>query len=333
MKLTVRQIYLAMSMMVLASIPTSAWTQTQPAAADKPYPNRPIRILVPFVGGVADIYARIIGKGLHEMWGQPVIIDNRPSAGGQVATETAAKASADGYTLLIGIDGTMTINPSLYSKLPYDPVKDFTPITQVILAPLILVVHPASPVKSVKELIALAKAKPGQLNYGSPATGNSGHLAGEIFKIMTATDIVHVPYKGGPGALTGLLSREVFLVFSNAGLSLPMVKAGRLRALAVSTQKRIPALPDVPTVAEAGVPGYEAGTWTGIFARAGTPRPIFAKLEQEIIKILRRPDVQETTKSQGLVPVANTSVEFAAYLKKEAAQYAKLIKDLGIRVE
>ena len=329
MKLKTFSIPFAMSLLCL--VPGAACAAQARDAGS--YPDRPIRILVPFIGGVADVYARVIGQGLQEKWGQPVIIDNRPAAGGLVAAETAAKAGPDGYTLLIGIDGTMTINPSLYAKLPYDPVKDFIPITQVLLAPLILVVHPAMPVKSVKELVALARAKPGQLNYGSPATGNSGHLAGEAFKIMTGTDIVHVPYKGGAGALNALLGREVNLVFSNAGLALAHVKAGRLRALAVSTTKRIPALPDVPTVAEAGVPGYAAGTWTGIFARAGTPAPIFAKLEQEIIGILRRPEVQETLTSQGLVPVASSSKEFAAYMKQEAAEYAKLIKGLGIRAE
>ncbi len=333
MNSTARSLCTALSISLVVAAAADAAESRKAGVDPSSYPDRPIRILVPFVGGVADVYARVIGHGLHEKWGQPVIIDNRPAAGGLVAAETAAKAAADGYTLLIGIDGTMTINPSLYSKLPYDPVKDFIPLSQVILAPLVLVVHPALPVKSVKQLIDLAKAKPGQLNYGSPATGNSGHLAGEAFRIMTGIDIVHVPYKGGAGALTALLGREVEMVFSNAGLAVPHVKAERLRGLAVSTSKRIPALPDLPTIAEAGVPGYEAATWTGIFARTGTPKPVFDKLEQEILRILRRPDIQENAINQGLVPVASTSEEFADYMKKEAAQYAKLIKTLGIRAE
>ena len=302
-------------------------------AAIRTIPNKPIRFLVPFIGGVADVYARIIGQKLTEAWGQPVVIDNRPGAGGLIATEIAVQAPANGYTVLIGIDGTFTINPSLYRKLPYDPVKDFVPITQVLIAPLILVSLPSLPAQSVKELIALEKSKPGQFNYGSPATGNAGHLAGEMFNSMTGTKFVHVPYKGGASAVTALLTGEVTLVFSNAGVALPYVKAGRLRALAVSSRQRLPVMPDLPTIAEAGVPGYEAGTWTGVFSRAGTPRDIQEKLTDKIISIVRRPEIQEGMINQGIIPVGNTPQEFAAYMKVEAASYAKVIRELGIRAD
>ena len=302
-------------------------------SAAKDYPRKPIRFLVPFVAGVSDIYARLIGQKLTESWGQPVIIDNRPGAGGMIGAELAAKAPPDGYTLLIGIDGTQTIAPSLYRDLPYDPVKDFAPITQIYLAPFILVVLPSLPPNSVRELIEYAKARPGQLNYGSPATGNAGHLAGELFQSMTGTRMVHVPYKGGAMALTGLLGSEVSMVFSNAALALPQVEAKRLKALGVSTLQRVPALPDVPTIAEAGVPGYEGATWSGVFVRADTPREIVGKLTTEILRILRTPEVRTSTIKQGLIPVVSTPEQFAAYMKAEAARYAKVIKDAGIRIE
>ena len=302
-------------------------------SAAKSYPSKPIRFLVPFVAGVSDIYARLIGQKLTESWGQPVIIDNRPGAGGMIGAELAAKAPPDGYTLLIGIDGTQTIAPSLYRDLPYDPVKDFAPITQIYLAPFILVVLPSFPANSVRELIEFAKSKPGQLNYGSPATGNAGHLAGELFQSMTGSRMVHVPYKGGAMALTGLLASEVSMVFSNAALALPQVEAKRLKPLAVSTLQRVPVLPDVPTIAEAGVPGYEGATWSGVFVRADTPKEIVGKLTAEILRVLRTPEVRSFTIKQGLIPVVSTPDQFASYMKTEAARYAKVIKDAGIHLD
>lgn len=299
----------------------------------KNYPNRPIRFLVPFVAGASDIYARIIGQKLTEVWGQPVIIDNRPGAGGIIGAELAARAPPDGYTLLIGIDGTHTIAPSLYRTLSYDPVKNFFPITQIYLAPLILVVLPSFPANSVRELIEFAKSKPSQLNYGSPATGNSGHLAGELFKSMTGITMVHVPYKGGAMALNGLLGNEVSMVFSNAALALPQIEGKRLKALAVSTLQRVPLLPDVPTISEAGVSGYEAATWSGVFVRSDTPKEIALKLTTEILRILRTQEVLNTTTKQGLIPVVSTPEQFASYLKIESARYAKLIKDAGIHLD
>jgi len=299
----------------------------------KNYPSKPIRFLVPFVAGVSDIYARIIGQKLTESWGQPVIIDNRPGAGGIIGAELAAKAPPDGYTLLIGIDGTHTIAQSLYRDLAYDPVKDFFPITQIYLAPFILVVLPSFPANSVRELIGFAKSKPDQLNYGSPATGNAGHLAGELFKSMTGIKMVHVPYKGGAMAINGLLGSEVSMVFSNAALALPQIEGKKLKALGVSTSQRMQVLPDVPTISEAGVPGYEAATWSGVYVRADTPREITGKLTAEILRILRTPEVRNTTTKQGLIPVVSTPEQFASYMKIEAARYAKLIKEAGIRID
>lgn len=297
------------------------------------YPTKPVRIVVTFAGGAAEIYSRIVGQHLHEMWGQPILVDPRPGANGIIATEIVARAPADGYTLLAGVDGTHTINPSFYRKLSYDAVRDFAPITQIFLAPLIVVVHPSLPVKTVKELAAFAKGRPGDITFASPGTANSGHLAGELFAVMAALKLTHVPYKGGAQALTALISGEVSLLFSNAANSVPFIKTGKFRALAITTRQRVASLPDLPTVAESGFPDYDAGTWTALFAPSRTPREIVAKIARDAAQVIRRPDVSEHMTRQGLVPVGNTPEEFAAIMKTESARYANLIWRLGIRAD
>lgn len=320
------RVTLALGLFLALGLAAGAHAQTR-------YPAKPVRIVITFAGGAAEIYARVVGQRLNEIWGQPVIIDPRPGANGILATEIVARAAPDGYTLLAGVDGTHTINPSFYRKLPYDAVRDFAPISQIFLAPLIVVVHPSLPVKSMRELAAFARARPGQLTFSSPGTGNSGHLAGELFAIMAGVKLTHVPYKGGAQALVALMSGEVSLLFSNAGNSVPYLKTGKFRALAITTRERIAALRDLPTVAESGFPGFEAGTWTGFFAPAGTPREIVNRIARDVAQVVRRPDVREHMASQGLVAVGNTPEQFGEAMKAETARYAKLIRQLGIRAD
>ena len=298
------------------------------------YPNKPVRIIVPFTpGGGNDILARILGKELTGRWRQPVIIDNRPGGGGTIGAGMVAKAPADGYTLLF-VSTSFGLQPSLYSKLTFDTTKDFTGVVWVASGQFILVVHPSLPVKSVKELIALAKAKPGQLNFASTGVGGAAHLRGELFKSRTGTDIVHVPYKGTAPVLADLLAGRVSLTFSDMAPTIPHLKAGKLRALAVSGTKRSPALPDVPTMTESGVSGFETGQWFGLVAPAGTPKGIVAKINAEIGKILSMPEVKERlNKLEGLEPVSSTPAEFDAHIKAEITKWAKVIKDAGIPVE
>ncbi len=298
------------------------------------YPSHPIRFIVPFPpGGGTDTGARIIAQKLGESLGQPVVVDNRPGAAGIIGTELAAKAPPDGYTLLMGNVGTHAVNPSLYRKLPYDPVTDFSPISQVAGLPMFLLVAPSTPAKSVNELIALAKAKPGQLNYGSAGNGNAIHIAAELFKSMSGSQITHIPYKGGSQVAAALMAGEVQMTFLSILESLPSVKAERMRPLAVSSAKRSVAFPDLPTVAEAGLPGYESISWLGIFAPAATPRDIVAKLNTEIVKILAQPDVKERLLALGAEPIGNSPEEFAAAQKADIAKYAKVLQDAGIPKE
>jgi tripartite-type tricarboxylate transporter receptor subunit TctC len=301
-------------------------------AAD--YPNKPIRLVVPFAaGGTTDFLARAIAQDLGTSMGTTVVVDNRPGAGGNIGSDLVARSEPDGYTLLLGTVGTHAINASLYKKMPYDTVKDFAPISLVASVPNILVVHPSVPAKSVKELIALAKAKPGTLAFASSGNGSSIHLSGELFKSMAEVDMFHVPYKGSGPALTDLVGGQVQLMFDNMPSSFPHVKAGRLRALAVTSAKRSPAAPDVPTIAESGVPGYEAVAWFGILAPAGTPPEIVKKLNTEIAKTLKSPEVTKRLASQGAEPVSNTPEQFAAYIKSEMAKWAKVVKASGAQVD
>ena len=307
-----------------------------PAAAigAEAYPAKAIRMVVPFpAGGTTDILARIAGQKLTEALKQQVIIDNRPGAGGNIGTELVAKSPPDGYTLLTDPGSTLTINPSLYAKLPYDPVKDFAPVTILAAVPNILVVHPSLPVKNVKELIALAKAKPGQLNYASTGAGQSTHLSMELFKTMAGVDLVHIPYKGSAPALTDLLGGQVTLMFDNMPSSLPHVQGGKLRALAVSTLKRSPAMPQLPTVAESGLPGFEVSVWFAVLAPAGTPRDIVQRLNAVLVKALHAPDVKERLAGQGAEPIGNTPEAFAATMQRDLVKWAKVVKDSGARLE
>jgi tripartite-type tricarboxylate transporter receptor subunit TctC len=298
------------------------------------YPSKPIRFIVPFPpGGGNDTIARLIGQKLTAATAQQVIVDNRPGAGGTIGAEAAAKSAADGYTMFLAGVATHGINPNLRRKLFYDPVKDFDAVSLIASAPLLVVVHPSLPVRSVKDLIALAKSKPGQINYASNGAGGSSHLAVELFDMMTGARMVHIPYKGLSPALTELISGQVQVMFSSAVAMLPQVKAGRLRAIAMTGSKRSQAIPEVPTVAEAGVPGYETGSWYGIVVPAGTPRAAVDRLSKEVITIVRSADITNRLNDEAVIPVGSTPEEFSAYIKKELARWARVIKSAGIALE
>jgi tripartite-type tricarboxylate transporter receptor subunit TctC len=322
---------LLVCLMLLAPGAAGAWAADESAAAN--YPNRPIRWIVPFpAGGAADMVSRVVSQKLTERWGQQIVIDNRGGAAGNLGTELAARAAPDGYTLVI-VPATFTTNPALHSKLTYDPVKSFSPVTLVSSSALVLVVHPALPVHSVKGLVGLAKARPGQLNYASSGVGASAHLAAELFKSLTGSNMVHVPYKGQPPALIDLISGQVEVMFPNIPVSLPHLKAGKLRALAVTTTERASILPELPTIAESGIPGFEVNQWSGLLTPAGTPSAIVAKLHEQVTTALREPDVRRTLTTQGFEPVGSTPAEFAAYINAEIAKWTKVIKAAGIKGE
>jgi len=307
----------------------------QAQGAAQAYPAKPIRFVVPFPpGGPLDIMARGIGQKLTESWGQPVIVDNRPGAGGSLGAELVARAPGDGYTLLMGAVSTHAINPHLYARIGYDPFQDFAAVALVAEVPNVLVVNPAVPANSVQELVALAKAKPGYLNFGSGSTGSTGHLAGELFKSLAGVDMAHIPYKGGAPAMQDLLGGQVQLMFDNLANSLPQVKAGKLRALAVTTSTRSPAMPDLPTVNEAGVKGFDLSTWFGVFVPAGTPPEIVAKLNAGIVSALGSKELRERLAAMGTTPPANnTPAAFAAFVRAENAKYAKVVKESGAKVD
>jgi tripartite-type tricarboxylate transporter receptor subunit TctC len=312
---------------LLAGLPTAA----QSAAANE-YPNRPIRLIIPFTpGGSTDILGRMVAQKLTAALGTQVIVDNRPGAGGTIGVDLVAKSAADGYTLVMGHIGTFGVNPSLYPKLPYDAIKDFQPITLVAMVPNLLSVSVKLPAKSVKELIALAQAKPGTLNYGSGGNGSAAHLASEYFKLMTKTDIVHIPYKGTAPAVTDLISGNISLVITGVPPQLPHIKSGRIRALAVATAKRLPLLPELPTISEAGVPGYEATQWYGVLAPAGIPKPILTRLNAEIVKAVKGQDIIDRLATEAAEPVGNTPEEFGAFIKKEIARWAPVVKASGAK--
>lgn len=303
-----------------------AWAQ--------PYPNRPLRIVVPFPpGGGTDIGTRIVAQKLQEAWGQAVIVENKPGAAGIVGTELTAKSAPDGYTFMMGNIGTHAINVSLYKKLAYDPVRDFAPVSMVADLPLLLLVHPSVPANSVKELIALAKSQPGKLNFSSSGAGGSMHVAAELFKSMTGVDMVHIPYKGGAPAVADLLSGQVALSFSTVLETIQHVKAGKVRALAVTNDHRSIALPDLPTIAEAGLPGYQSISWLALFAPAGTPKEIVNKVSAESVRILKLPDVKERLLAQGAEPIGSTPEQLAAILAADIAKYAKVIRESGYKPE
>lgn len=304
-----------------------------PALAQE-YPAKPIRVVVPFPpGGGADFVGRLVAQKLGEAANQQVIVDNRGGANGIIATEMVAKSAPDGYTLLLGVSATHAINPGVYAKLPYDAVKDFAPVSEVALTPLILVVHPSLSVKNVEDLIKLAKAKPGELNFASAGTGNVTQLAAELFKSMTGTNIVHVPYKGSAPAIVDLMAGQVTMYFDTMPSSLPHVRAGKLKALAVTSAKRSIAAPDIPTVAESGVPGFETSSWFGVLAAANTPQAIIAALHRDLSKSLTTSDSVDRMKGQGLDPVVNTPAEFAAIIKNDIGKWAKVVKEANIKVQ
>jgi tripartite-type tricarboxylate transporter receptor subunit TctC len=303
-------------------------------ASAQTYPVKPIRIVVPFPpGGATDILARDVAQKLTEAWGQQVIVDNRPGAGGNIGSELVAHSAPDGYTLEMGTVGTHAINASLYAKMPYDHVKDFAPVILVAGVPNVLVVNNAVPANSVAELIAYAKANPGKLNFASSGNGTSIHLSGELFKVMAGVQMTHIPYKGSAPALQDLLGGQVQLMFDNLPPSLPQIKAGKVRALAVTSLTRAPALPDVPTVAESGLPGFEASSWFGILAPAGTPPAIVAKLNAEIAKWLATPEAKEQLAKQGANAAGGTPEDFAKHIAAETAKWAKVVKDSGAKID
>ena len=297
------------------------------------YPQKPMRIVVPFpAGGTTDILARAIGQKLTEQWKQQVIIDNRPGAGANIGAEVAARSPPDGYTLF-GISTAHTINPSLYSRLAYDPIRDFAPVTNVAVVSQILTVHPSLPVKSVKEFIAYAKSRPGELNYSSAGNGSQPHLTAELFKSMTDVGIVHVPYKGAPPAMVDLLAGQVALTFATAPSAVPYIRTGKLRALGVSTPKRINALPDIPTIAEAGVAGFEAVGWNGLVVPAATPTAIIERLHSTIVKIVEEPAMRKYLADQGADPWTMTPAQYGDYIKSEVAKWAKVVKASGAKID
>jgi tripartite-type tricarboxylate transporter receptor subunit TctC len=297
------------------------------------YPKKPIRLIAPFApGGGTDILARLFGQKMSETLGQPVIVDNRGGAGGTIGTDIAAKAPPDGYTLIL-VSGSHAINPGLYRKLPYDSVDDFATITQIATSPGILVVNPSLPVNSVKDLIALARAKPGQINYASAGSGTPPHLAGELFKVMAKIDMVHVPYKGNAPAFTDVIGGQVSLIFPTMPSAMPFIRSGRLRPVAVTSARRSPAAPEIPTITESGLPGYEAISWYGILAPARTPPQFVARLHEVLVSAIRAPDMQEKLAAQGLEPVGNTPQQFSAVIRSEIAKWAKVVQASGAKPE
>ncbi|GAA6121741.1 tripartite tricarboxylate transporter substrate binding protein [Acidovorax sp. FG27] len=303
-------------------------------AAAQAFPTKPITIIVPFAaGGTTDILARVIAQGLTAELGQSVVVDNRAGAGGNIGGQAAARAPADGYTLFMGTVGTHAINAALYKKMPFDPVKDFAPLTRVANVPNLLVANPAQPFKTVQELIAYAKANPGKINFGSSGSGSSIHLSGELFKSMAKVDMQHVPYKGSAPAVTDLLGNQIAIMFDNMPSAIQHVRSGKLRAIAVTTAKRSPELPDVPTIAEAGVPGYEATSWFGMFAPAATPAPIVGQLNKALVKVLAQPDIKKKINEQGAETAGETPEQFAAFIQQEAVKWGKVVRESGASVD
>lgn len=298
------------------------------------YPTKPIRMIVPFPpGGGNDVIARVVARKLSERLGQSVIVDNKAGANGIVGLTAVLQSAPDGYTLGIAAAGPMAVNPSLYDKLPYNPITDFEPITNMVNYPLLLVTHPSVPAKNMRELLALAKEKPGTLFYASPGSGNSGHLAGELLNSLAKVNIVHIPYKGQGPATADLLAGHVQMLFSSIPSVLPMIQNGRLNALAIGSATRLSSLPNVPTIAESGVPGYEAYSWIGIVAPAHTPKEIVTKLNREIVEILKDKETGEELVRQGAIPVGDTPEHFAKYIKDEIAKWGAIVKSANIKAE
>lgn len=322
-----KRLTLAIMLLAIASMHSSA-------SAQPSYPDKPVRIVVPFAaGGAVDILTRLLSQPLSQGLGQQVIVDPRPGAGGNLGSDHVAKSAPDGYTLVMATTGTHTINPGLYTKMPFDAVKDFRTITVIASVPNLLVVHPSVPAQSVAELVALAKAKPGQLSFASFGNGTSNHLSGELLKAEAGIDIVHVPYKSAPQAVADLVSGQVALAFVNAPLALPQVQAGKLRALAVTGAKRSPAAPDLPTMAEAGLPGFIVESWYGLMAPAATPDAIIARMHKESVAALSRPELKDAFAKQGADVETSTPAEFAGMVKRDIARWGEVIRRSGARVD
>ncbi|HET6265048.1 MAG TPA: tripartite tricarboxylate transporter substrate binding protein [Usitatibacter sp.] len=304
------------------------------ASAQQTYPSKPIRFVVPYpAGGPLDTVARLLGQRVSESVKQPVIVDNKPGAGGNIGADAVAKSAPDGYTILMGAVATHAINPTLYASMPYDAARDFAPVTQVASTPNVLVVNPSVPAANVREFIAYGRANPGKLNFGSGSTGSAGHLAGELFKTMAGIDMTHVPYKGAAPAMNDLVGGQIHLMFDNLASSLAQVRAGRIRALAVTTSRRSALAPDLPTVIESGLPGFDISTWFGIFVPAGTPRDVVDRLHGEFTRALAQPDVREKMLNLGAEPVGNRPEEFAAFIRGEAEKYAQVIRASGAKAD
>jgi tripartite-type tricarboxylate transporter receptor subunit TctC len=298
------------------------------------WPAKPVRFISPFApGGGADVTARIIAQKLAETLGQQVLVDNRGGAGGMIGVDLGAKAPPDGYTMVLGTIGPIAINPSLYSKMPYDPVKDLAPVTLAADALNVLVVHPALPVKNVKELVALGRAHPNELNFGSSGPGATDHLAGELFNMLTGTKMVHVPYKGGAPAMLDLMSGNVQVIFATVSTAIGQIKGGKIRALGMTGTKRFVLMPELPTIAEAGVPGFAVNNWYGVFVPAGTPKDIVARLNSDIVKILHMSDAKQRLLESGIEATPSTPEQFAAYIQSETKKWAKVVKDAKVKVE
>ena len=308
-------------------------TNATPAGA-QPFPSHPVRLVIPFpAGGPLDVTGREIAQQLTAAWGQNVIVDNRPGAGGNIGADLVAKAAPDGYTVVMGALSTHAVNPSLYPAMPYDAVKDFAPITMVAVTPNVLVVRADSPINSVQDLVAAAKKSPGKLAFGSGSIGSAGHLAGELFKVATGTDVIHVPYKGAAPALQALLAGDTSFMFDNLASAMAQVKAGKLKALAVTTASRSPLAPDLPTMTEAGVPGFDISTWFGLLAPAGTPPAIIAQWNASVTKILDTPGMRDKLAAQGAQADPMTPAAFAAFIASEVPKYARIIRASGAKVD
>ena len=322
---------IALASLTAAGLATAPAALAQGAAAS--YPSKPIHIVVTFsTGGAPDILARLIGERLNAAWGQPVIVDNKPGAGGNTGADSVAKAAPDGHTIVVGTVGTHSINGALYAKMPYDMVKDFAPVTLLATTPNMLVVNNEVPAKTLPEFIALGK-KEGKMTFASSGSGTSIHVSGELFKTMTGIDMQHIPYKGRATAIPDLLGGRVTMMFDNMPSSLSLVREGKLRALGVTSARRSPAAPEIPTIAEQGLPGFEAVSWFALFAPANTPKPVVDKLQAEVRKIITSPEAGKRLADMGLEPVGSTPEELAAYQRDEIAKWAKVVKDSGARVE
>ena len=298
------------------------------------FPSKPVKLVIPFPpGGSLDNVGRLLAQKISESWGQTIVVENRPGAGGNVGADAVAKSPADGYTVVMGALSTHAVNPSLYPKMPYDAVKDFAPISNVAITPNVLVTNAALPVSSLRDLIAYAKANPGKVNFGSGSNGSAGHLAGELFKVETGTDVAHIPFKGGAPATQALVAGDTQFMFDNLANAMAQLKGGKIKAIAVTTAQRSKLAPDLPTMAEAGMPGFDISTWFGLLAPAGTPPDVIAKWNTEVVKALNAPDVREKMLAQGAEPAPTTPAEFASFIAREREKYARIIKASGAKVD